>query len=89
MRQKIFQPLGLHYTVFPAADPHCAARTPPVTCAPVTCAPAWPSEPGRPGDDAHTGRRVGFTLERLVVGHLLAARETAHSPYPHNPDLTG
>jgi predicted pyridoxine 5'-phosphate oxidase superfamily flavin-nucleotide-binding protein len=46
-------------------------------------------EPGRPGDDGHTGRRVHFTLERLVAGHLLAARQTAHRPYPRNPGLTG
>ena len=46
-------------------------------------------EPGRPGDDGHTGRRVRFTLQRLVAGHLLAARQTAHGPYPRNPDLTG
>ena len=46
-------------------------------------------EPGRPGDDGHTGRRVRFTLQRLVAGHLLAARQNAHSPYPRNPDLIG
>jgi predicted pyridoxine 5'-phosphate oxidase superfamily flavin-nucleotide-binding protein len=46
-------------------------------------------EPGRPGDDGHTGRRVRFTLQRLVAGHLLAARQTAYSPYPRNPGLTG
>jgi hypothetical protein len=26
---------------------------------------------------------------RLVTGHLLAARQTVHSPYPRNPDFTG
>jgi predicted pyridoxine 5'-phosphate oxidase superfamily flavin-nucleotide-binding protein len=46
-------------------------------------------EPGRAGDDGHTGRRVRFTLQRLVAGHLLAARQTAHLPYPRNPGLTG
>ncbi len=46
-------------------------------------------EPGRPGDDGHTGRRVRFTLRRLVAGHLLAARQTAYRPYPRNPGLTG
>jgi uncharacterized protein len=35
------------------------------------------------------GRRARFMLQRLVAGHLLAARQTAHSPYPRNPDLTG
>jgi uncharacterized protein len=42
-------------------------------------------EPGRPGDDGHTGRIVRFALERLVAGRLLPARETAHDPYPRNP----
>jgi hypothetical protein len=46
-------------------------------------------EPGRPGDDGHTGRRARFTLQRLVAGHLLAARQAAYSPYPRNPGLTG
>jgi uncharacterized protein len=53
-----------------------------------TAAIEW-GEPGRPGDDGHTGRRVRFTLERLVAGQLLAARQTAHSSYPRNPGLTG
>jgi uncharacterized protein len=43
---------------------------------------------GRPGDDGHTGRRVVFTLERLVAGHLLPSRQVAHTPYPRNPALT-
>jgi hypothetical protein len=29
------------------------------------------------------------TRPGLVVGHLLAARQTAHSPYPPSPDFTG
>jgi hypothetical protein len=29
------------------------------------------------------------TRPGLVAGHLLAARQTAHSPYPPNPDFTG
>jgi uncharacterized protein len=45
-------------------------------------------EPGRPGDDGHTGRRARFTPQRLAAGQLLAARQTAHSPYPRNPGLT-
>ncbi len=45
-------------------------------------------EPGRPGDDGHTGRRARFTLQRLAAGQLLAARQTEHSPYPRNPGLT-
>jgi uncharacterized protein len=43
---------------------------------------------GRPGDDGQTGRRVIFTLERLVAGRLLASRQVADSPYPRNPALT-
>jgi predicted pyridoxine 5'-phosphate oxidase superfamily flavin-nucleotide-binding protein len=43
---------------------------------------------GLPGDDGHTGRRVVFTLERLVAGQLLQSRQTADSPYPRNPALT-
>jgi len=46
-------------------------------------------EPGRPGDDGHTGRRARFTLKQLVAAHLLTARQSAHTPYSHNPDLTG
>jgi predicted pyridoxine 5'-phosphate oxidase superfamily flavin-nucleotide-binding protein len=45
-------------------------------------------EPGRPGDDGHTGRIARFTLQHLVAGYLLPARETAHNPYPRNPALT-
>jgi predicted pyridoxine 5'-phosphate oxidase superfamily flavin-nucleotide-binding protein len=46
-------------------------------------------EPGRPGDDGQTGRRVRFTLRQLAAGHLLAARQTAYRPYPRNPGITG
>jgi hypothetical protein len=46
-------------------------------------------EPGQPGDDGRTGRRVRFTLRRLVAGRLLAVRQNAHRPYPRNPGLTG
>jgi hypothetical protein len=45
--------------------------------------------PGRPGDDGRTGRRARFTVQRLVAGRLLAARQAAHSPCPRNPGLTG
>jgi uncharacterized protein len=41
-------------------------------------------EPGRPGDDWYAGRRVRFALQRLVAGHLLAARQTAQ-PLPAQP----
>jgi hypothetical protein len=46
-------------------------------------------EPGRPGDDGHTGRLARFTLQQLAAGRLLAARQTMHRPYPLNPGLTG
>lgn len=45
-------------------------------------------EPGRPGDDGHTGRIAWFIPQRLVAGHLLPAREVTHTPYPRNPALT-
>lgn len=44
--------------------------------------------PDAPGDDGHTGRRARFTTERVVSARLLAARETAHTGYPHNPAIT-
>ena len=43
------------------------------------------ANPASHGDDGHTGRRVRFTLQLLVAGHLLAARETAHEPLPAQP----
>ena len=43
---------------------------------------------GQPGDDGRTGRRVVFTLQRLVAGRLLPARQIADAPYPRNPALT-
>jgi uncharacterized protein len=43
---------------------------------------------GRPGDDGRTGRRAVFTLQRLVAGRLLPARQIADAPYPRNPALT-
>jgi uncharacterized protein len=46
-------------------------------------------EPGRPGDDGHTGRLARFTVEQLAAGRLLAARQSAHRPYPLNPGRTG
>lgn len=44
---------------------------------------------GEPGDDAGTGRRVVFTIQDLISGRPLGARETLHAPYPRNPALTG
>jgi predicted pyridoxine 5'-phosphate oxidase superfamily flavin-nucleotide-binding protein len=46
-------------------------------------------EPGRPGDDGHTGRLARFTLQQLAAGRLLHARQAMHRPYPLNPRLTG
>jgi uncharacterized protein len=43
---------------------------------------------GRPGDDGRTGRRVVFTLQRLVAGRLLPSRQIADNPYPRNPAIT-
>lgn len=42
---------------------------------------------GDRGDDAGTGRRVVFTLQRLVSGRNSGALETAYAPYPRNPPL--
>lgn len=46
-------------------------------------------EPGRPGDDGHTGRIARFTVHHLTAGHLLPVSQTSHSLYPYNPALTG
>jgi predicted pyridoxine 5'-phosphate oxidase superfamily flavin-nucleotide-binding protein len=46
-------------------------------------------EPGRAGDDGHTGRLARFTLQQLAAGPLLGARQTMHRPYPLNPGRTG
>jgi hypothetical protein len=43
---------------------------------------------GRPGDDGETGRRAVFTVQRLVAGRLLPARQIADNPYPRDPALT-
>ncbi|HSZ38593.1 MAG TPA: pyridoxamine 5'-phosphate oxidase family protein [Trebonia sp.] len=45
-------------------------------------------QPGAPGDDGGTGRRVRFTVRRVVVGHSRTAHEIAHRAYPRNPELT-
>jgi predicted pyridoxine 5'-phosphate oxidase superfamily flavin-nucleotide-binding protein len=44
-------------------------------------------EPGRPGDDGHTGRIVRFDLEHLVA-HRLPVHEVAHRPDRSGPPLT-
>jgi predicted pyridoxine 5'-phosphate oxidase superfamily flavin-nucleotide-binding protein len=44
---------------------------------------------GQPGDDDGTGRRVAFTIERVVSGRPLGVHEVAHAPYPRNPALSG
>ena len=45
-------------------------------------------EPGRPGDDGHTGRIARFTLERLVAGQVLPVREITRTASPRNLALT-
>jgi uncharacterized protein len=52
-----------------------------------TAAVEWGADDAT-GDDGRTGRRARFTIERLVSGRLLGARETAHTGYPHNPPIT-
>jgi uncharacterized protein len=52
-----------------------------------TAAVEW-GQPGAPGDDGHTGRRVRFTVERLATARSLPAREVAHRPYPRNPPVS-
>ena len=44
-------------------------------------------EPGAPGDDGRTGRRVRFELERLAASRL-PAHEVEHHAYPRNPAVT-
>ena len=44
--------------------------------------------PGVPGDDDGTGRRVGFTSEAVVAGHLLPLRAGQAAAYLDNPPLT-
>jgi uncharacterized protein len=41
-------------------------------------------EPGRSGDDGHTGRRVWFTLEQFCAGQLLDSRQAQHQASPYN-----
>ena len=44
-------------------------------------------EPGAPGDDGRTGRRVRFDVERLATSRL-PAHEVEHHAYPRNPAVT-
>jgi predicted pyridoxine 5'-phosphate oxidase superfamily flavin-nucleotide-binding protein len=54
-----------------------------------TAAAEW-AEPGTPGDDGWTGRRVRFTPEVVrQPAEALAMRATAVVPYPRNPRITG
>ncbi|MEE4546565.1 pyridoxamine 5'-phosphate oxidase family protein [Streptomyces sp. V4-01] len=45
------------------------------------------TEPGAPGDDGGTGRRVGFTPRR-VVRTVMPVRGAGTIRYPHNPPVT-
>ncbi|SDN42395.1 pyridoxamine 5'-phosphate oxidase family protein [Actinacidiphila guanduensis] len=47
------------------------------------------TDPGAPGDDDGTGRRVRFTPEHLVAGRLLPLRADTVVAAPDNPRLTG
>ncbi|MFE2758056.1 pyridoxamine 5'-phosphate oxidase family protein [Actinosynnema sp. NPDC059335] len=47
------------------------------------------TDPGAPGDDDRTGRRVRFTPGHVVAGRLLPLRADSVSPSPHNPPLAG
>ncbi len=44
-----------------------------------TAAIEW-DHPGEPGDDSHTGRRARFHTQRVVSGHLAAARHHEGNP---------
>jgi uncharacterized protein len=41
------------------------------------------------GDDAHTGRRVVFAPQEVIAISAHLPGEIGHTPYPHNPPLTG
>ncbi|MCX4919789.1 pyridoxamine 5'-phosphate oxidase family protein [Streptomyces sp. NBC_00687] len=47
------------------------------------------TDPGAPGDDDHTGRRVRFTPQHVVAGRLLPVRADSVSAAPDNPPLSG
>ncbi|WP_328580769.1 pyridoxamine 5'-phosphate oxidase family protein [Streptomyces sp. NBC_00370] len=46
------------------------------------------TDPGVPGDDDRTGRRVHFAPRRVVAGHLLPVLADTVSAAPDNPPLT-
>jgi hypothetical protein len=53
-----------------------------------TATAQW-AEPGSPGDDGGTGRRVRFTpASACQPPGALAMRSTAVVPYPRNPRIT-
>jgi uncharacterized protein len=48
------------------------------------------AEPGSPGDDGFTGRRIRFTLRKVIQpAAALPIHATAVSPYRHNPRMAG
>lgn len=47
------------------------------------------TDPGAPGDDDHTGRRVRFTPRHLAAGRLLPVQADSVAAAPDNPPLTG
>jgi predicted pyridoxine 5'-phosphate oxidase superfamily flavin-nucleotide-binding protein len=46
-------------------------------------------EPGSPGDDGGTGRRVVFTIAAVLAGPPLPVATRATVPSPYNPEVTG
>ncbi len=46
------------------------------------------TQPGTPGDDGYTGRRIRFRLDAATVGLRLLQRAAQTTAYPRNPPLT-
>jgi hypothetical protein len=46
------------------------------------------TQPGTPGDDGYTGRRVRFRLDAATVGPRLLQRAAETTAYPRNPPVT-
>lgn len=48
------------------------------------------AEPGSPGDDGCTGRRIRFTPQQIIQpAEALPIQAAAASPYRHNPVMVG
>lgn len=75
-----------------AVDPEAALLLPDFTTGKFlqltgTASVEW-LDPGAPGDDGRTGRRVWFTPQELLAGHSPALIAHESRPYPGNPKLT-